>query len=85
MTPLRAKMIRELELYRKSPSTIEAYVSAVAQLASYYHRSPDRISVEEIRDFLHHLITQGDCRNRSAAARSAGCSTGLPSDASGCC
>jgi hypothetical protein len=58
MTPLRAKMIRELELHRKSPSTVEAYVAAVADLAQHYGRSPERISVEEIRDFLHHLITQ---------------------------
>lgn len=57
MTPLRAKMIRELELHRKAPSTIECYVTAVAQLAAYYRRSPEEISREEIRDFLHHLIT----------------------------
>jgi len=57
MTPLRQKMIRELELHRKSPHTIEAYVTAVAQLARHYGRSPEMISVEEIRDFLHHLIT----------------------------
>ena len=58
MTPLRQKMIRELELQRKSPKTVEAYVAAVADLARFYGRSPDRISVEEIREFLHHLITQ---------------------------
>jgi integrase/recombinase XerD len=58
MTPLRTKMIRELELYRKAPTTIEAYVCAVAQLAQHYHRSPELISVEQVRDFLHHLITQ---------------------------
>jgi site-specific recombinase XerD len=50
-------MIRELELARKSPKTIEAYVRAVAQLAAHYGRSPERISLEEVRDFLHHLIT----------------------------
>jgi site-specific recombinase XerD len=57
MTPLRQQMIRELELHRKSPHTIEAYVTAMAQLARHYGRSPDAISIEEIRDFLHHLIT----------------------------
>jgi len=57
MTPLRQRMIRELELQRKSPRTIEVYVAAVAQLARHYGRSPDAISVEEIRDFVHHLIT----------------------------
>jgi site-specific recombinase XerD len=51
-------MIRELELQRKSPKTIEAYVSAVAQLAQHYDRGPDCISVEEIRSFLHHLIAK---------------------------
>lgn len=57
MTPLRQRMIRELELHRKSPKTIEAYVCAVAQLAEYHRRSPETISVAEVRDFLHHLIT----------------------------
>lgn len=58
MTPLRQKMIRELQLHRKSPRTVEAYVTAVAQLAQHYGRSPDAISIEEVRDFLHHLITE---------------------------
>jgi site-specific recombinase XerD len=58
MTPLRQKMIHELELHRKSPSTVEAYVTAVAQLAQHYRRSPDTITIEEVRGFLHYLITQ---------------------------
>jgi len=57
MTPLRQKMIYELELHRKSPGTIESYVTAVAQLSRHYGRSPETISVEEIREFFHHLIT----------------------------
>jgi hypothetical protein len=32
MTPLRQKMHCELQLHRKSPRTIEAYVTAVAPL-----------------------------------------------------
>ena len=58
MTSLRHQMIRELELARKSSETIEAYVSAVAHLARHYGRSPDRISLEEVRDFLHYLIVE---------------------------
>lgn len=58
MTALRDRMIRELELHRKAPKTVQAYLTAVTQLAQHYHRSPDRISPEEVRDFLHHLITQ---------------------------
>ena len=74
MTPLRQKMIRELELHRKSPRTIEAYVAAVAQLAAYFNRSPEHISVEQIRDFLHYLITErkqafSSCNQKLAGIR----------------
>ena len=74
MTPLRQKMIRELELHRKSPRTIEAYVAAVAQLALHLGRSPDRITVEEIRDYLHYLITErkqafSSCNQKLAGIR----------------
>jgi integrase/recombinase XerD len=74
MTPLRKKMIRELQLHRKSPRTIEAYVTAVAQLAEHYHRSPEKISVEEVRGFLHHVITErrlafSSCNQKAAGIR----------------
>lgn len=74
MTPMRKRMIHELELHRKSPRTIEAYVTAVAQLARHYGRSPDRISVEQIREFLHHLIVErklafSSCNQKLAGIR----------------
>jgi hypothetical protein len=74
MTQLRQKMIHELELQRKSRKTIEAYVIAVAQLAQHYHRSPDRITSEEVREFIHHLITVrklafSSCNQKLAAIR----------------
>lgn len=58
MTPLRNKMICELELRRKAPGTVTSYVKAVEELARYYGRSPDQISREEVRSYLHYLITQ---------------------------
>lgn len=58
MSPLRKRMIRELQLQRKSPKTVEAYVTAVAQLAAHYGRSPVDISVDEIRDYFHWLIVE---------------------------
>jgi len=74
MTSLRQKMIRELELSRKSPRTIEAYVTAVAQLAGHYGRSPEAISLEEVRRFLHYLITErklafSSCNQKLAGIR----------------
>ncbi len=58
MTPLRKRMIRELELRRKAPTTVSSYVKAVEELARYYRRSPDRISTEEIRSYMHFLIVK---------------------------
>lgn len=57
MTPMRRKMIRELEVQRRAANTIDSYVTAVADLAQYYHRSPEKISRDEIRAYLHYLLT----------------------------
>jgi integrase/recombinase XerD len=38
-----------------SERTVEAYVAAVASLANHYHRSPDRITDEELQAYLLHL------------------------------
>jgi site-specific recombinase XerD len=51
-------MIHELELQRKSKHTIDGYVMAVAQLAAYFNRSPDELSQEQVRQFVHHMITE---------------------------
>lgn len=57
MSALRKRMIKELELQRKSPHTIKAYVAAVKQLAVHFNRCPTSISCKEVRDYIHHLIT----------------------------
>src|SRR5215204_2578413 len=49
MTELRKRMIECLQLRGLSERTQEAYVRAVRQLAEHYHKSPDRISEEELR------------------------------------
>jgi integrase/recombinase XerD len=58
MTPLRQRLIREMQLQRLAPRTIEAYVAAVAALARFYGRSPDQLQLEEVRSYLHHLIAE---------------------------
>ena len=58
MTPLRTEMIKHLELERLSPSTHDAYLRAVAGLAKHYWRSPDRITGQEVQDYLHHLLVE---------------------------
>src|SRR5438132_10713240 len=52
MTPLRQRMIEDLQLRGLSARTQEMYVRAVRQLADHYHTSPDQITEEELRDYF---------------------------------
>lgn len=52
MTELRKRMIECLQLRGLSERTQEAYVRAVRQLAEHYHKSPARISEEELRQYF---------------------------------
>ena len=58
MTPFRAKMIRHMQLERLAPRTQDAYVEAVAGLAKCYWCSPDQLTPEQIRSYLHHLLVE---------------------------
>jgi len=57
MTELRRRMIEELQLRGYSERTVLAYVRPVAQLARHYRTSPDRLTEEQVRDYLLHLTT----------------------------
>jgi site-specific recombinase XerD len=50
-------MIREMEVRRLASETQRLYVHAVKGLTRYYGRSPDRIAAEEVKGYLHHLLT----------------------------
>ena len=57
MYPLRARMIEQMQLHRKAPGTQDQYVKAIYQLSAYYKRSPDQLTSQEIRGYLHYLLT----------------------------
>ncbi len=59
MTPLRQKLIDDLDLRSRADTTILAYVSACARLARYHRRSPEHLDLDHVRAFLLHL--QRDC------------------------
>lgn len=52
MTALRQRMIEDLQLRGLSTRTQEAYVRAVRMLAEYFHRSPETLSEEELRQYF---------------------------------
>ncbi len=47
-----------MKLRRFAPSTQEAYVSAVADLAKYYNQSPDLLDKEKIQGYLLYLMEE---------------------------
>src|SRR6266566_4052289 len=55
MTELRQRMIECLQLRGLSARTQESNVRAVRQLAEHYHKSPDLISEEELRQYFLYL------------------------------
>lgn len=55
MTRLKQRMIEDLQLRGLSPSTQDAYVRVVRQLAEHYDKPPDAITEEELRQYFLYL------------------------------
>ncbi len=64
MTPLRQRMLEDMQLHGLAPKTQQAYATAVRQLAEYYGKSPDLIDEDELRDYFLYL------KNEKKVARS---------------
>jgi len=52
MTPLRKRMIEDLQLKGMGERTQQMYVRAVRQLSEHYNKSPKKITEEELRDYF---------------------------------
>lgn len=63
MTALRQKMIEDMQLHGFAERTQEAYLLAVRQLARHYHKPPDQLQEEELRQYFLFL------KNEKHAAR----------------
>jgi integrase/recombinase XerD len=56
MTPLRQRMLEDMQLRNLCPETQRNYVHHVAGLARFYQTSPEHLSLEEIREYQLYLI-----------------------------
>lgn len=56
MTPLRQRMLDELRLRNYADNTALRYLDAVTSFARRFHKSPDRMGREQIREYLLHLV-----------------------------
>jgi len=56
MTPLRQRLIQDMQLRNYSPETIKGYVNFLAQFARYFQRSPLVLTPEHARQYQLHLL-----------------------------
>jgi integrase/recombinase XerD len=74
VTPLRQRMLEELQRRNFSPDTIRGYLRSVRDFAAHFHKPPDRLGPAELREFQLHMLRDqklatGTVANRMAALR----------------
>src|SRR5271156_3791052 len=65
MSPLRRRMIEDMQIRNLTPNTQRVYIANVFRFACHFRKSPDRLGPPEIRTYLLHLT-----RERRLAASS---------------
>lgn len=56
MTPLRQRMIEDMQLRNLTPHTQRSYVHYVAEYARHFNLSPDKLDAEAIHQYLLYLL-----------------------------
>ena len=69
MTPLRKRMLEELQRRNYSELTIQSYLHAVEDFAHYFGRSPDQLNEEHMREYHLHLVHDQKLATNTIIAR----------------
>ena len=59
ISPLRRRMIEDMQARRLSATTQKVHLSSCERFAAYLGRSPETASADDIRRFQHHLSETG--------------------------
>jgi site-specific recombinase XerD len=57
-SPLRRKMIEDLQIRNYSPHTIDAYIRCVANFAKHFGKSPEALTPADVRQYQLFLLQQ---------------------------
>jgi integrase/recombinase XerD len=58
MSPLRRRMIEDMQIRNLTPNTQRVYVAQVVRFACHFGKSPDLLGPPEIRTYLLHLTQE---------------------------
>jgi integrase/recombinase XerD len=58
-------MYQEMQIRNYSPRSIENYISQVASVSSHFGKSPDQVSIAELKEYLFYKV---DTKNLSASS-----------------
>ena len=58
MTPLRQRMLEDLQIRHYSPTTIRIYLHVIAEFARHFSKPPDQLEAEHIRCYQLFLIKE---------------------------
>jgi integrase len=59
LSPFRRRMIEDMSVGNMSPATQRSFISAVSKFSQYFRRSPDKLTLDDMRDFQVHLVAMG--------------------------
>ncbi|MBN2642508.1 MAG: site-specific integrase [Victivallales bacterium] len=69
---LREKMLRDMSVRNFAANTVESYLRSVRDLAKHYMISPDRLTQEQLLDYIYFLIKERKLASGSINAVTAG-------------
>ena len=50
-------MTREMQMRNYSERSVNSYIASMSKLAKYFNLSPDKVSIDQFKDYLHYIIT----------------------------